>query len=347
MVSVTFEGVQMTVPTDHPCVKFAFSCAKSEEKTEMHLAFQVANNTADHPAAAPPTQSNAPANGGSPDSNASGLDGAAAHDGAAPAEALVLTEHADAHADAHAHADADADADAGVPMNELLAITDKSTPAQNAPAAGKRKASNSPRSAKKKAKGKRIVIKDPRVIEKYKEKVMNELEEKFKDEKGVPFADKTNPDVVEAYYSRLLIKYSKEGESNMGAIYREDENGEEKCNKDGKAFKYPRCSRNFMRGVKPPHVMPPLFPTEADFLRPGADKEAEEWAWKYARKEAVGKPLNGKPWVLLTDEEKETRIKKSYTNQMHGYTDFVELLNKERADKERADSSAVAVASQD
>ena len=163
----------------------------------------------------------------------------------------------------------------------------------------------------------------------------------------MPFADKTNPDVVEGNFSWLLMKNSEKGENNMGTIYLDDKSGEKMCKKDGKAFNYPRYSRKFSRGVVAPHVMPPLFHTEADFLRPGARKEVEEWALQYARKEAVGKPLNGKPWVELSDEQKERRIKKSYTDQMHGYTDFVELLNKERAAKERADSSAAAVASQD
>ena len=144
------------------------------------------------------------------------------------------------------------------------------------------------------------------------------------------------------------VKYSENGQNNMGKIYLDEKSGEEKCTKDGNAFNYAGIyMRKCMRGVGAPHVMPPRFHTEADFLRQGADKEAEDWAWEYARKEAVGKPLNGKPWEELSDKQKGQRIKKSYTNQMLGYTDFVELLNKERADKERADSSAAAVASQD
>lgn len=81
--------------------------------------------------------------------------------------------------------------------------------------------------------------------------------------------------------------------------------------------------------------MPPLFFNEQEFLDVEAKRKAEEWAWEwaweYARKEAFGKKLDGKPWEELSDEQKHRRIKKSMTDQMHGFTEFVDLLKKEQA----------------
>ena len=51
-----------------------------------------------------------------------------------------------------------------------------------------------------------------------------------------------------------------------------------------------------------------------------------------AFREAVGKKLDGKPWNELSAEQKERRIKKSVTDQMHGFTEFVDLLEKEKRD---------------
>lgn len=155
---------------------------------------------------------------------------------------------------------------------------------------------------------------------------MNELKNKVHEKNG-DFAK-----MLEAKAQWMHIKHSEPGKNNVGRIY-QDETGELKCTKDGIAFKYARSTGKFAAGDDK-LKMDPLFPTEADFLRPGADKKAKEWAWEYARREARGRVLNGKPWG-------ESRIKKSYTDLMHGYDDFVKLL-----EKERADSSAAAVASQ-
>ena len=161
---------------------------------------------------------------------------------------------------------------------------------------------------------------------KFQKLFMDELSEAYTDESGNKFNDRSDPEQVAAHYGWLLINYGY----NMGKIY--DFKVERKCKKDGCPFKYPKYLIKFMCGTDEPHEMPALFLEEKDFLRFGAQRKAEAWAWKYARMEAVGKKLDGKPWDELSAQQKERRIKKSVTDQMHGFTEFVDLLEKEKRD---------------
>ena len=161
---------------------------------------------------------------------------------------------------------------------------------------------------------------------KFQKLFMDELSEAYTDESGNKFNDRSDPEQVAAHYGWLLINYGY----NMGKIY--NFKGERKCKKDGCPFKYPKYLIKFMCGTEEPHEMPAIFLEENDFLRFGAKSKAEAWAWKYARMQAVGKKLDGKPWDELSAEQKERRIYKSVTDQMHGFTDFVYLLEKEKRD---------------
>ena len=93
---------------------------------------------------------------------------------------------------------------------------------------------------------------------------------------------------------------------------------------DGNPTKYPRSLTKLMEAN--------IFENEAAFLLPDAKNKAGKWAWATAEQEAQGKKFEGKSWDELTSSTKKRRIKKSYTDLMHGHTEFVMLLKKEQSD---------------
>lgn len=84
-------------------------------------------------------------------------------------------------------------------------------------------------------------------------------------------------------------------------------------NCDGVVYNYPKYLAKFMEGG--------VFKTRADFFAPGAKHAAEQFAWQYAKKTATAV----KSFASQTETVQKRRIRKYFTNVMHGFDDYVKI----------------------